>query len=115
MSSNEKLNEAFEPPRVESTECPNCGYEHRFPVKSQSTHVIDHHREIYGRLSEAFQKEINWLDDMFPDVPIREAIQERSKRMQRAIKLTQKALKDDLSFEEECELNNILSDYQFDD
>lgn len=94
--------------------CPNCGHERVFPVESQRRYWAERVGERLDRLWGELEHTIDWLDDLFPSVPIREAIDNRCEELRRAIVLSKKALDNELTLEEECELENLMQKYSED-
>lgn len=102
-----------EPPRTEEVRCPDCGAYYKFIPDNQEEWHVKRAEDYLQRFDEEFKRTIDDLDEMFPDTPIKEYMEERTKRLKRALDLLKKRIVDDerLSLKEECELDNIMSEF----
>jgi len=96
--------------RYEHT-CSYCGEPHVIPKMGGPRFWAD---EMKGRLEDLWMeldRAIEDLQDMFPGVPIEEYMEERCRRLRRGVELSKKALDEELTLQEECELENILDEF----
>lgn len=95
--------------------CSYCGEPHIIPRREQSHYWAENIEERLNRLWVELDRVIADLQEMFPSVPIEEYLDARCQRLRRGVNLSRKALDSDLSLEEECELQNILEEFQPED
>jgi len=102
-----------EPPRTREVRCPDCGAYYRFIPDNQKEHHVQEARAYVQGFEKEFHRTIDDLQEMFPDTPIKEYMEERAKKLKRALSLLKKRVVEDkkLSLEEECELDNIMSNF----
>jgi hypothetical protein len=102
-----------EPPRTKEVRCPQCNTQYRFIPDNQKEWYVEKTEDYIQRFDEEFERTIDDLDDMFPDTPIKEYMEQRAKKLTRALSLLKKRVVEDerLTLEEECELDNIMSNF----
>lgn len=102
-----------EPPRTKEVRCPDCGSYYRFIPDNQEDWYVEKAEDYIQSFDKEFRKTIDDLDEMFPDTPIKEYMEERARKLKRALGLLKKRIveKKRLTLEEECELDNIMSEF----
>lgn len=95
-------------------QCIHCGRK-QAPAETQASFASKYARERFDRFWEELDAAIEDLDEMFPGTPVREYMEHRCERLRRGVTLLRKGLDNELTLEEECELQNILNEVESDD
>lgn len=100
----------FPVPTVYDAPCPDCGMDIRIAPDMKRSDYTQEAKEYIQRFEEGFEKTINDLQEMFPDTPIKEYMDERCENLRKAITLLKRSFDEGLNFKERCELENIMED-----
>lgn len=102
----------FPVPTIDEFPCPNCGMRLEIADDPKGEKYTRQAEEYVEAFEDEFERTIDDLQEMFPDVPIKEYLDQKCENVRRAITLLKKSFDKGLEFEERCELENIMEEFE---
>lgn len=98
--------------RVKRQRCPSCGHPFKVIHEAKDPYWNRRCEKTVSGFEKGMERLIDELDEMFPDTPIREYLDAKMEALRRGVQLLSKQYDEDeeLTLEEECELENIIAD-----